>query len=98
MNPRVSVQVGDQAVANVVDLASPQVDDRADTLGRQRRLAQPVHLAVNLPAQRRRNLGRDPGHHPAPPERHERDQHDADRARREQGRAVRYDCIGSVGK
>ena len=36
VNPRGEVEVGDQAVANVVDLARPQVDDRADTLGRQR--------------------------------------------------------------
>ena len=59
MNPRSEVEVGDQPVADVVDLASPQVDHRPDALRRQRRLAQPVHLAVDLPAECGRNVGRD---------------------------------------
>ena len=44
------VQVGEEAVADVVDLAGEQVDDRPGPLGRQRRLAEPVHLAVDLAA------------------------------------------------
>ena len=86
VNPRGEVEVGDQAVADVVDLSRPQVDHRADALGRQRRLAQPVHLAVNLPAERRRNVGRDPWRSPSPPDRHERDQHDTDQPQPQQRR------------
>ena len=53
LDPRREVEIGEQAVANVIDLARPEVDHRPDTLGRQRRLAQPVHLAMNLPPQAR---------------------------------------------
>ncbi len=51
ISPRHDVEIGDHTVADVVDLARPEVDHRPDSLGRQRRLAQPVHLAVDLAAE-----------------------------------------------
>ena len=54
-----------QAVADVVDLAGEQVDDRADPLGRQRRLTEPVDLPVQLVAKVRGHAARLAGRSPA---------------------------------
>ena len=73
------------AVADVVDLARPEVDHRPDALGRQRRLAQPVHLAMDLPAQRGGHLGGRPGDDRPPPDRDDHDQDQQDQPHRQQG-------------
>ncbi len=64
-NPRREVQVGEETVADVVDLARPEIDHRPDALGRQRRLAQPVHLAMDLPAHGGGDIGGRPGDRPS---------------------------------
>ena len=99
VNPRRDVEVGDQAVADVVDLARPEVDHRPDPLGRQRRLAQPVHLAMDLAAQRRRDVGRRP--RPSTVRRQIEtisDQHDADRARAPAGSPARPGCSAASAR
>ena len=50
--PRHEVEVDEQGVADIVDLAREQIHDRTRPLGRQRRLAEPVHLAMDLAAER----------------------------------------------
>ena len=96
--PERVVEVGEEAVADVVDLAGQQVDDRARPLGRQRRLAQPVHLAVDLAAERRRHVARPP--RPGPTRRYcaiRQRARSRPEARRQQGGQRAPTLFGSVG-
>ncbi len=59
-------QVGEEAVADVIDLASDQIDDGSRPLGGKRRLPEPVHLPVELATQRRGGVADELGDQGAP--------------------------------